>query len=136
MLDGGAKDKVKSLTARHLALSANCVLLIRDYFIPNFRINFIDHPSNPNGFNIRKLIDKEFTELIQNLDSHADSIIAKFSNIIVEAVQPAITSAASAIVWDATIEKNVVISTSAYIDQILQTLFSMTKILFQVLCLT
>lgn len=86
--------------------------------------------ANPNGFNIKKKLDKEFTELVQSLDSHSDAIIAKFSNIIVEAVQPAINGAASSVKWDAAIEKNQTVPAQPYIEQILQILQSMTKILF------
>lgn len=45
-------------------MSANCVFQIRDYFIPNIKAYFIESESNPNGFNIRKMVDKDFSELI------------------------------------------------------------------------
>jgi len=92
VLDGGAKERniVKTLTVRHLALSANCIFLTRDLMLVNIRLHFIDTEANPNGFNIKKVIDKQLNELITSLDSHADAIIVKFTAIIVDSVQQAI----------------------------------------------
>lgn len=66
---------------------------------------------------------------MQELDSHSDAIIGKFSNIIVDQVLPAINGAKTSVKWDAAIEKNQTVSAQAYIEQILQTMQSMTKIL-------
>ena len=43
---------------------------------------------------------------MNNLDSHIQEIIDKFTSIIVEAVKPNIELAATAIGWDNVIEKN------------------------------
>ena len=57
VLEAGASAKVQKFTARHLALSLNCMLLTRDHFVQNIKEHFVDHASNPNGFNIRKVVD-------------------------------------------------------------------------------
>lgn len=136
MLDKGAQAKIQKFTARHLALSVNCILLTRDYIMPHIKAHLIDHASNPNGFNIRTMIDKQLNELMNSLDFHIDAIMTTLSSLIVDSVPQVIETASKALKWDEHIEKSSTIQVNPYIDQMIAPLFSLAKVLFQVLCLT
>jgi hypothetical protein len=136
VLDLGAQHKIQKFTARHLALSVNCMILTRDYFMPQIKAHLVDHPDNSNGINIRIHVDKSLTDLMNNLDSHLDAITTKFSAIIIESVQPSIDSASTSVDWDAHIEKSTSVQANPYVEQACAPLFSLAKVLFQVLCLT
>jgi len=75
-------------------------------------------------------------EAENELDAHITDIQTKFVAIINDACKPAIEAAATSIDWDAPIEKNQVVNAASYVEATVTTLFSMIKILCQVLQLT
>lgn len=86
MLDQAAIAKVQKFSARHLAISANCILLTRDVILVNLKDKLIDSLDNPSGFNVRKLVDQDYSNLLTSLETHAQSIFDKFVSIILEAI--------------------------------------------------
>jgi hypothetical protein len=136
VLDCGAQNKVQKFTVRHLALSMNSILMVREYILPNLKTQLINSDNYKHGFNIQKLLDNSLLETEHELDAHITDIESKFVAIINDACKPAIEAAASQIEWDAPIEKNQVVTASPYIDATVNTLFSMIKVLCQVLQLS
>ena len=57
--------KVESITAKHLALSSNCVLLIQREILPNLTNNLL--LSEDQGYNIRKMMQAEADDLKKDL---------------------------------------------------------------------
>jgi len=83
---------VDSITAKHLALSANCVRLILNEIMPNLKENMLTAPSL--GSNIKKLMYNESNELEKELKSHIREVFTKLVSIMVEAVTMSIQKAA------------------------------------------
>lgn len=61
------REKVANITARHLALSSNCLMLLLNEILPNIRDNFILAESAGYGVNIRRKIEGDFNELNEKL---------------------------------------------------------------------
>lgn len=61
------REKVSNITARHLALSSNCLMLLLNEIMPNIKDNFILAESAGYGINIKRKIESDFNDLNENL---------------------------------------------------------------------
>ena len=132
VLDCGAykREKVKNITGRHLALSANCVMMVLNVVFPNLKDNFILSDQTNYGYNIKNKIDADIEEIDNALRSHMEKIFKKLTSIMNDSCKDAITTGASTSVhWDDPVEKGIVIDANDHIKHINSIIVSMFKVL-------
>jgi len=68
------REKVANITARHLALSSNCLMMLLNEIMPNVRDNFVLCEAAGYGANIRRKIESDFIELTEKFQLHLDRV--------------------------------------------------------------
>ena len=98
MLDCGAIEIVNKFTVRHLALSMNIIVFLKEVVINNVKETFLEVRQGPN---VQRMLENKMGDLYKQLETHMNAISEKFVSIISDSIKPAIESGCKTVDWDA-----------------------------------